>query len=163
MRPRMIESSVLCPLSACPPRPRAHTPAYIENAESANARIRTLGALAGALVGILAGAVAGILGGALVKVLRGSRRAPQFKPGALPAEVRSEPVAWLYDELDVDHKRDRKTGRRTRGLTLLHDILLSNGWEIRLRFYHVSVTRPAAVIPTAAEGGASPALVADSA
>jgi hypothetical protein len=33
--------------------------------------------------------------------------------------------------------------------TFTHDILLSNGWEVRLRFRSMNVTRPAALLPAA--------------
>jgi hypothetical protein len=66
--------------------------------------------------------------------------APVVQKEVLPAESRSEPVTWLYDELHVESAD---------GSTFTHDILLSNGWEVRLRFRNVTVTRPQALLPTA--------------
>jgi hypothetical protein len=77
--------------------------------------------------------------------------APTIVQDVLPADNRSEPIAWLYDELDVE------------GASSLHNILLSNGWEIRLRFRKASVLRPVSLIPTPAMAIASaekPALAA---
>jgi hypothetical protein len=67
---------------------------------------------------------------------------PPRKTMALPQEACSEPVAWLYDELDVVAKRKGHTAP-----TFLHQILLSNGWEIRLHFSSVAIKRPAALLP----------------
>ena len=66
---------------------------------------------------------------------------PQVRRGVLPAERCSEPVAWLYDELDI---RPSRPGSRPR---FQQRILLSNGWEIRLQFHAVRVARPEAIIP----------------
>ena len=67
---------------------------------------------------------------------------PPRKIMALPLEACSEPVAWLYDELDVVAKRKGQSAP-----TFLHEILLSNGWEIRLHFSSVAIKRPAALLP----------------
>jgi hypothetical protein len=61
---------------------------------------------------------------------------------ALHAAACSDPVAWLYDELDFVEKGKRKVGP-----TFRHAILLSNGWELRLHFARVTVRRPAAFLP----------------
>jgi hypothetical protein len=66
---------------------------------------------------------------------------PRVERGVLPPERCSEPVAWLYDELGVSRTTDGKTR------TFTHDILLSNGWEMRLRFHRVGVSRPHALLP----------------
>jgi hypothetical protein len=66
---------------------------------------------------------------------------PGVNKRALPPESCSEPVAWLYDELDIQSA----TKKRLR--VFVHSILLSNGWEIRLRFRDVTVTRPMSFIP----------------
>ena len=90
--------------------------------------------------------------------------APRFAYGVLPVEVHSEPVAWLYDELDVEQRTVASGGRRgSRTKTFTHNILLSNGWEIVLRFRNISVTRPVALLPAAADEGAAPQGVARSA
>jgi hypothetical protein len=70
-----------------------------------------------------------------------------IEAGVLPAESCSEPVAWLYDELNVESGR------------LTHNILLSNGWEVRLRFRQVTVSRPLPLIPTVPDLGASRAII----
>jgi hypothetical protein len=66
---------------------------------------------------------------------------PEVTPGALPDAVRSEPAAWLYDELDV------AGGSGPEGRMFSHDILLSDGREVRLRFRNVVVTRPVPFVP----------------
>jgi hypothetical protein len=73
---------------------------------------------------------------------------PTIEQQVLPAERQSSPVEWLYDELDLD----RPEGPR--GLpvsgdkpTFRHNILLSNGWEVTLRFRHAWVKRPLRVLP----------------
>jgi hypothetical protein len=50
---------------------------------------------------------------------------------ALPAERCSPHAEWLYDELDV-------VG--TEPTTVVHNILLSNGWEVELHFRDLQVT-----------------------
>jgi hypothetical protein len=65
----------------------------------------------------------------------------------LPEAARSQPLQWLYDELeevqDVGNssRRERSSGRK-----FLHSILLSNGWEVKLRFRRVSLTRPVSLL-----------------
>src|SRR6266478_5959815 len=73
---------------------------------------------------------------------------PRFAYGVLPAEVHSEPVAWLYDELGLE-QGVAAVRRRGGPRTFTHNILLSNGWEVALRFRKVSVTRPVALLPAA--------------
>jgi hypothetical protein len=65
---------------------------------------------------------------------------PTIHRQALPESARSEPLEWLYDELDIGGKKP---------VTFRHDILLSNGWELKLRFRTVSVTRPQPMIDVA--------------
>jgi hypothetical protein len=57
---------------------------------------------------------------------------------ALPEAVRSRPLQWLYDELDVAPTEDAQT--------FSHSILLSNGWEVKVRFRSVTVTRPVSLL-----------------
>jgi hypothetical protein len=73
---------------------------------------------------------------------------PLVKQNQLPEDYCRTPIQWLYDEVDLD----RPEGPR--GLpapadrpTFRHDILLSNGWEVALRFRAVWVHRPIQVIP----------------
>jgi hypothetical protein len=74
---------------------------------------------------------------------------PSVKQGILPSTACSEPATWLYDELDTvnlaSNGRKRKHIAATR--VFVHDILLSNGWEIRLLFRDVTVSRPVPLIP----------------
>ncbi len=65
---------------------------------------------------------------------------PTIDESALPESLRSSPVCWLYDELDVEEPREGAP-------TFRHDILLSNGWEVCLRFRKVVVRRPHSLIP----------------
>ena len=63
---------------------------------------------------------------------------PSIDLSALAEPYRSRDAVWLYDEI----------GREEPGKTVfLHDILLSNGWEIRLRFHQLNVERPTALLP----------------
>jgi hypothetical protein len=71
----------------------------------------------------------------------------QINYDVLPREVRSEPLSWLYDELDADIASSN--GKKTlpsSGRTFSHCILLSSGWEMRLRFRSVTVTRPESLL-----------------
>jgi hypothetical protein len=69
---------------------------------------------------------------------------PQINRSALPEQVHSEPVAWLYDELDVEPAGGNGSPK---GKIFTHNILLSNGWELRLRARTVKVSRPVGLIP----------------
>src|SRR5207237_1399545 len=73
------------------------------------------------------------------------------------AEHRTPHALWLYDELDVDadvvfspkrHILEKAAAVSAPGVgkgewkpVFLHSILLSNGWEIRLRFHRLAATR----------------------
>ena len=65
---------------------------------------------------------------------------------ALPEAARSRPLQWLYDELDVA-PAGAEAG------TFLHSILLSNGWEVKVRFRSVTVTRPVSLLRRLGELG----------
>jgi hypothetical protein len=66
---------------------------------------------------------------------------------ALPENVRSQPLAWLYDELEVDAVTGNGKTRPPLGKRrFTHSILLSNGWEIRLHFRGVTVSRPESLL-----------------
>jgi hypothetical protein len=65
---------------------------------------------------------------------------------SLPEAVRSTPVSWLYDELEIA----KPAGNGKGPTTFSHNILLSNGWEVRLHFRGITVTRPDPIIPAAA-------------
>jgi hypothetical protein len=66
---------------------------------------------------------------------------PELDPEAIPDELRSSPAAWLYDELNVSGNG------RAKGTAFTHDILLSDGREVRLRFRNVLVNRPIPLVP----------------
>ncbi len=73
---------------------------------------------------------------------------PMIEQDVLPPERCREPIEWLYDELDLDRPEGpRGLPARTGKPTFRHDILLSNGWEVRLRFRSAWVKRPLRVIP----------------
>jgi hypothetical protein len=80
---------------------------------------------------------------------------PTINRSALPPEHCTEQVAWLYDELGLElvsgppswltaADRARGDGRATIGT---HSILLSNGWEVRLKFRKFKLVRPETFIP----------------
>ena len=87
---------------------------------------------------------------------------PCIDPAALPEMHRSAQAAWLYDEIGVDREarfdatagiqyragsQAATNGGQQRGVAVFtHDILLSNGWELRLRFHRLHVARPTALL-----------------
>ena len=66
---------------------------------------------------------------------------PIIEQNVLPPERCREQIEWLYDELDLDRPEP----------TIRHNILLSNGWEVILRFRWARVKRPLRVIPVLSE------------
>jgi hypothetical protein len=66
---------------------------------------------------------------------------PYLDSSALPEKYRSPLAAWLYDEIDVEPEPAETIWS--------HAILLSNGWEVRLRFHKLSISRPKALLPEA--------------
>jgi hypothetical protein len=79
---------------------------------------------------------------------------PLIDTKALPPEVRSEPVEWLYDELALDRPEGPRGLPAHEGKpTFRHNILLSNGWEVILRFRSAWAKRPLRVIPVVPECG----------
>ena len=89
---------------------------------------------------------------------------PAVNKNALPPGSCSEPVAWLYDELEL-RTAPREKGRHSvqDAPVFAHDILLSNGWEIQLRFRYVTVTRPMSVVPGGPDEADLQAIVSRSA
>jgi hypothetical protein len=81
---------------------------------------------------------------------------PSIQHGVLPADACSQPVAWLYDELSLigAARNGRSRKNKASASAFVHDILLSNGWEIRLRFRDVTVTRPVPLLPDSSERSA---------
>jgi hypothetical protein len=89
---------------------------------------------------------------------------PEIKPDGLFEEQRSEPLAWLYDELDLNGAEGPRGLHPPRSKpTFRHSILLSNGWEIELRFRTVSVSRPRRIFPIVTDGWATAPHVSRSA
>jgi hypothetical protein len=79
--------------------------------------------------------------------------APWTDKAALPEEHRSAPLIWLYDEVARDPEMVYDAGQRIQARAadppakeegwkpiFQHSILLSNGWEVRVRFHRLSVT-----------------------
>lgn len=66
---------------------------------------------------------------------------PQIQPNVLPEQLRSEPRTWLYDELTLEG------GKSKEERVFHHDILLSDGSEISLRFCHGTIERPVPMVP----------------
>ena len=74
-------------------------------------------------------------------------RPPIVNKRALPPDACSEPTAWLYDELDIQTARKKGQKPGVNLATFVHNILLSNGWELRLLFHATTVARPVAILP----------------
>ncbi len=68
---------------------------------------------------------------------------PEINRSALPAEYRSPQPLWLYEELSIAPATSPKQG----GTIYQHDILLSNGWEVRLRFWKLAFSKREALFP----------------
>jgi hypothetical protein len=64
---------------------------------------------------------------------------PTIEEDVLPEAVRSEPLAWLYDELDVRSRKKQSS--------FSHRILLSDGREVHLHFRNAIVKRPLSMVP----------------
>jgi hypothetical protein len=91
--------------------------------------------------------------------------APVIDRAALPPEHQSLPTLWLYDEIDRDSEMlfnvKLRVQNRASAVTapassedgwrpiFLHSILLSNGWEIRLRFHRLAATRTISLLHAA--------------
>lgn len=82
---------------------------------------------------------------------------PEINRSALPAEYCADYAAWLYDEVEVERplsaaprQKGKKNGRATEDRPVpvySHKILLSNGWEVSVRFRVLRLSRPTALIP----------------
>jgi hypothetical protein len=70
---------------------------------------------------------------------------PEINRSALPEEHCSPRPLWLYEEFDIAQPVGSDQGHAV----YVQDILLSNGWEIRLRFRKLSVSKREAVFPMA--------------
>jgi hypothetical protein len=83
---------------------------------------------------------------------------------ALPEAARSRPLQWLYDELDVAPAGDAGSeASEVEAGTFLHSILLSNGWEVKVRFRSVTVTRPVSLLRRRIDDPSAPMTVSRSA
>jgi hypothetical protein len=73
---------------------------------------------------------------------------PTLDRNALPEPYQSSRVEWLFDELSIDKARagDWSSGLHNGRHIFSHDILLSNGWELHLRFHRLALTRPEALV-----------------
>jgi hypothetical protein len=69
---------------------------------------------------------------------------PQVTTAALPPEYRTEGARWMYDEIGVE--REGPSDNPAVGV-FTHSVLLSNGWEVRLRFRQFGYSRPDALFP----------------
>jgi hypothetical protein len=79
---------------------------------------------------------------------------PMIVQEVLPPERCRQPIEWLYDELDLDRPEGPRGLPAAGGKpTIRHDILLSNGWEVRLRFRSAWVKRPLRIIPVVPQHG----------
>jgi hypothetical protein len=75
---------------------------------------------------------------------------PMIEQHVLPPERCREPIEWLYDELDLDRPEGpRGLPTAANKPTFRHEILLSNGWQVRLRFRSAVVKRPVQILPVA--------------
>lgn len=61
---------------------------------------------------------------------------------ALPPDMRSRAPKWLYDEIDVEGATSR-----SRRAIWSHNIFLSNGWEMKVRFSKMVVSLREALLP----------------
>lgn len=78
---------------------------------------------------------------------------PLIQIDQLPPDRCREPIEWLYDEVDLDRPEGPRglpvhlPVRQTNPPTFRHNILLSNGWELTVRFRNVRVEVPLRVVP----------------
>jgi hypothetical protein len=80
---------------------------------------------------------------------------PQLSTAVLPERYRTEYSSWMYDEFSLSEPSARLPSRRKRGAAqrngrvpvYCHDILLTNGWELVLRFRQFKVIRPLRLLP----------------
>jgi hypothetical protein len=82
---------------------------------------------------------------------------PVVNHNALPDPYRTQEVAWLYDELGIGEpvmnpgqarRPKSRSGDEMKTIPVFtHDILLSNGWEIDLKFRTFKLRRLQALLP----------------
>lgn len=83
---------------------------------------------------------------------------PTIDRSALPAEDRTDYVEWLYDEIKMERSTSptarRKPVKNGRAVAekptpvYSQKILLSNGWEVSLRFRRFRLSQPKALLPS---------------
>jgi hypothetical protein len=87
--------------------------------------------------------------------------APVIDTSAFPMQYRTRDAAWLYDEIDIDGRATydsspedaAESGKTNASPVMTHAILMSNGYEVRLRFHRLEVSRPTALFPSPTEAG----------
>jgi len=82
---------------------------------------------------------------------------PEINHSALPAEHRTDYVAWLHDEVKIERslsaatcQKPKKHGRAIGNSSVpvySHKILLSNGWEVSVRFHAFRLSQPKGLLP----------------
>jgi hypothetical protein len=68
---------------------------------------------------------------------------PVVIPHTFPAEVRTDTMEWMYDEIDLLPQPDPDEPVFT------HNVLLGNGWELCIPFTHMKLRRPSSWLPGA--------------
>jgi hypothetical protein len=59
---------------------------------------------------------------------------PLIDPSALPPEYRTKHAAWMYDEIGTEKRENGK-------MVFTHTVLLSNGWQVAIRFSRFDFAR----------------------
>jgi hypothetical protein len=77
---------------------------------------------------------------------------PEVVPDSLPSEYRSSRPQWMYDEIDA-----QPASLPGKGTVFLHNILLSDGKELKIRFKALDVKTAAAIYPVPTLIGSVPA------
>ena len=87
---------------------------------------------------------------------------PRINRSALPREHCTDHATWLYDEfllaepstgLPNSLKRTNRDGGAAGVGVYTHDILLSNGWEVSLKFRKFKFSHPIALLPASCMEG----------
>jgi hypothetical protein len=78
----------------------------------------------------------------LVEMVYFLKSKPEIDKFALPGQFCSPSPQWLHDEISIEpHYRPNEAK------TFVHDIQLSNGWEVKLRFSDLELRRYDALLP----------------
>jgi hypothetical protein len=70
---------------------------------------------------------------------------PRVIPSGIPPEYQTPHQGWMYDEIGVED--GGPSGQAGQSVVFTHAILLSGGWEVRLRFRRFHYRRPEALLP----------------